>query len=208
MQTRYAEGSHPCRPGRADPAGGILDDETVAGGDAQFLGCGQEDRGVGFAVWEVASGDVGVEQLLQRHPGADEVVLQLLFGGESVQPDPLQEAIGVLGRGGCRDPDAHVLDRQDEPDGIGESHEPAFLDQRDHVRLLVGRVLLDPCVDVGHAEVLHGRACTSHPWHPGDELLVNRGREGLGCPARLVADVAPVALHQRPEHVAPGQLVR
>jgi hypothetical protein len=51
-------------------------------------------------------------------------------------------------------------------------------------------------------------ARTSHPWHPGHELLVHRGREGLGRPARLVADIAPVALHQRPEHLAPGQLVR
>jgi len=69
-------------------------------------------------------------------------------------------------------------------------------------------VLLDPRVDVGHAKVLHGRARTSHPRHPGHELLVHRGREGLRCPPRLFADIAPVALHERPEDLAPGQLVR
>jgi hypothetical protein len=87
----HADGRHPGRLGRLDPAGGVLDHEARTRFDAELFGGGQEDGRVGLAPGEVAARDVGVEQLLQRHPRADEVVVQPLLGREGVQPDPGQE---------------------------------------------------------------------------------------------------------------------
>ena len=207
VQAGHPERRHPARLGRLDPAGRVLDHEAGAGGHAELGGGGEEDGRVGLALGEVAAGDVGVEQLLQRHPGADEVVVQPLLGGEGVQPDPLQEQLGVLGRRRRRDPDPQLLDGQDEPQGVGEGHEPALLDQLDHALLLGLGVPLGPGVDVGHAEVLKGGAGAGHPGLARHELLVHRRGEALGGPAGLVAEVAPLALHQLPERLTPGQLV-
>jgi hypothetical protein len=203
----HAERGHPGRLGGLDPAGCVLGDEAVARADPQLLGGGQEDGRVGLAPGEVAAGDVGVEQVLERHPRADEAVVQPLLGGEGVQADPGQEQLGVLGRRRRRHPDPEVLDGQQEPQRVGEGHEPALLDQLDDVLLLGGRVPVDPGVDVGHPEVLHGRAGAGQPGLARHEPLVHRGGEALGGPAGLVADAAPLALHQRPERLTPGQLV-
>ena len=213
QQLLVAEAGHPQRGhpgcfGGLDPAGGVLHHETVGRADAELLGGGQKDGRVGLALGEVAAGDVGVEQLLQRHPVADEAVVQPLLGGEAVQADPLQEQPGVLGRRRGRHPDPHVLDGQDEPQRIREGHEPALLDQLDHVLLLAGGVPLDSGVDVGHPEVLHRRPGAGHPRHPGHDLLVHRRGEPLRAVTGLVADVEPLGLHQHPERLAPGQLMR
>jgi hypothetical protein len=208
VQAGHPERRHPAGLGRLDPAGRVLGDEAVARADAQLLGGGQEDRRVGLALGEVPPGDVGVEQLLQRHPGMDEAVVQPLLGREGVQSDPLEEQLGVLGRRRRRHPDPQVLDGQDEPERVGEGHEPALLDEPDEALLLGGRVLVDAGVDVGHAEVLQGGAGAGHPRLAGHDLLVHRRGEALGGPAGLVADVAPRALHQPSERIAPGQLVR
>ena len=133
-----------------------------AGRTAELLGGGQEDGRVGLAPGEVPAGDVGVEQVLQGHPGADEVVVQPLLGGEGVQPDPLQEQLGVLGRRRRRDPDPGGLDGQDEPQRVGEGHEPALLDEPDDLLLLGRRVPLGPGLHVGHPEVLQRRPGAGH----------------------------------------------
>src|SRR6266545_2847887 len=111
----HSERGHVPGLGRLDPAGGVLDHEAGARANAQLRGRGEEDHRVRLAAREVPAGGVGVEQLLQRHPGADEVVVQPLLGGEGVQADPLEEELGVLGRGGRRHPNSHRLDGQDEP---------------------------------------------------------------------------------------------
>jgi hypothetical protein len=68
----------------------------TSGGKPEFLGSGQEDHGVRFSPRKVAAGDVGVEKLLQGHPMMQEAIVEALFGGEGVQPDPLEEQLGVL----------------------------------------------------------------------------------------------------------------
>ena len=209
VQAGHPQRRHRARLGRLDPAGRVLDHEAGAGGDAELGGGGEEDGRVGLALGEVAAGDVGVEQLLQGHPGADEVVVQPLLGGEGVQPDPLKEQLGVLGRGRPRDPDPQLLDGQDEPQGVGEGHEPALLDQLDHALLLGLGVPLGPGADVGHAEVLKRGAGAGHPGLARHELLIHRRGEALGRPAGLARagratrpPSAPGATHAMPARVA------
>ena len=207
VKAGHPQRRHPAGLGRLDPAGGVLDHEAVAGVDAKLGGGGEEDGRVGLAPGEVAAGDVGVEHLLQGHPGADEAVLQPLLGGEEIEADPRQEQLGVLGRGGSRHPDPHALDDQDEPQRVGEGHEPALLDQLEDLLLLGRRVPLGPGAEVGHAEVLKGGAGAGHPGLARHDLLVHRWGEPLRRPAGLVADLAPLGFHQDPERLPPGQLV-
>ena len=98
VQAGHPQRRHGAGLGRLHPAGGVLDHETVARVEAKLAGGGQEDHRVGLAPGEVPAGDVGVEQLLQGHPGTDEAVLQPLLGGEEIEADPRQEQLGVLGR--------------------------------------------------------------------------------------------------------------
>jgi hypothetical protein len=202
-----ADRGHAPGLGGLDPAHGVLDHEAVAWWQPEFLRGGAENHRVGLAAREVPAGDVGVEQLLQGHPLMDEVVAEALLGGEGVEPDPFEEQCGVLRRGRRRDPDADVLDGQDEPQRVGEGHEPALLDELHDLLLLGGGVPLGPGLHVGHAEVLQGRAGARHPRLAGHHLLVHRRGEALRRPAGLVADLAPLGLHQHPERLAPGQLV-
>jgi hypothetical protein len=204
----HANRGHPARLGRLDPAGGVLDHEAGIRRQVQFLGGGEKDHRVGLAAREVTAGDVGVEQLLQRHPLADELVVEALLGGEGVQADPFQEQPGVLRRGRGRDRYPGVLDGEDEPQGVGEGPEPALLDERDDMLLLGRRVLLDPALLVGHPEVAESRPGPGHPRLARHDLLVYRRGEPLGGPAGTVLDVTPFALHQILEGLAPGQFVR
>jgi hypothetical protein len=74
--------------------------------------------------------------------------------------------------------------------------------------LLLGRrIPLDPLLDVGDLEVLQRGPGSRHPRPARHHLLVHRRAEPLGRVARLVADVAPVALHQLLQRLPPGQLV-
>ena len=207
VQPGHPERRHARGLGGQDPAGGVLDHEAVGRADAELGGGGEEDRRVGLALGEVPAGDVGVEQLLQRHARAEEAVLEALLGGEGVQPDPFQEQPGVLGRGRHRDPDAGGLDGQAEAQGVGEGHEPALLDELDEVLLLGRGVPLGAGVDVGHAEVLEGGTGACHARLARHRLLVHRRGEAFRVPARLVADVPPLAVHQPPERLAPGEFV-
>jgi len=51
-----------------------------------------------FAMGEVTSGDVDVEELQQVQAGPQEVVVQVLLGGEGVEPDLAEEQSSVLRR--------------------------------------------------------------------------------------------------------------
>jgi len=98
---------------------------------------------------EVSAGDVRVEEVKQRQPRPDEVVVQPLALGKAIEADLPQEQVRVLrgGRRGCGD--AGSVDCEDEAQRVEVSVELASLDQLDHHPLFVRRVHLDPLVRVG-----------------------------------------------------------
>jgi hypothetical protein len=116
----HADRGHAPSLGRQDPARSVLDHEAGVRGDAELLGSGQEDHRVGLAARQVPPGDICVEQLVQRHPLVDDVVVETLLGGEGVQPDPFEEELGVLRRG-RRATRIPVLDGQDAPQSVGKA---------------------------------------------------------------------------------------
>jgi hypothetical protein len=207
-ESGHADRGHASGFGRLDTAGGVLDDEAVVRGQAEFRRCRKEDHRVGFAARKLQAGDVGVEQVLQSHPGVDEFVVQPLLSGERVEPDRFKKQPDVLGRGRRRHQEPAGLDRQDEPQRVREGHEPALLDEPDDVLLLDRRVTLSSPLHVRDPEVLERGPRSGQPRHPRHHLLVHRSREALGRPAGLAAEVAPLALHQLLEGHAPGQFVR
>jgi hypothetical protein len=207
VQAGHPDRRHAAGLGRLHPAVSVLDHEGVGRAAAELLGGGEEDGRVRLAPGEIPARDVGVEQVLQGHAGADELVVEPLLGGKGVEADPLQEQLGVLGRGRRRDQDPGRLDGQDEPQRVGEGHEPAFLDEPDDLLLLHGGVPLGPGLHIGDAEVLEGRAGAGQTRLARHEPLVHRRGEVLGRPAGLVADLAPLPLQQTPQRLAPGQLM-
>src|SRR5690242_7451699 len=70
------------------------------------------------------------------------------------------------------------------------------------------RVLPGAGIDVGYLEVLQSRSRAAHPRLARHSLLVDVGCKRLGRPGRLVADVAPLPLHQLAQRLTPCLLVR
>ncbi len=207
LEPGHPDRGHPAGFGRLDTARRVLDHEAVSGRQAQLVRGGKEDHGVGLAAREIPAGEVGVEQLLQRHPLVEEVVVEPLPGCEGVQADPFEEQPGVLRRRRRGDPQPSGLHSEDEAQRVGECREPALVDEREDVLLLGRRVLLRPLIDVGHPEVGQRRPSAVHPRHPGHLLLVHRRGEAIGRPRGAVTDVAPLPLHQRLQGLPPGHLV-
>jgi len=58
-----AERRHPAGLRGLHPSGRVFHDEAVLGGDVELGRRGQEDLRVGFALGEVAPGDVGVDEV-------------------------------------------------------------------------------------------------------------------------------------------------
>ena len=199
---------HPARRGGADPARRVVDDDADLGCQVEPVRGGQEGHRVGLAAREVLSGQVHVEQVLQRHPLVDDVVVQELLGGEGVDPDLLEERPGVLRRRRRRDPQAGGLERQHEPQGVGEGHEPAPLDEGDEPRLLGLRIALRPTVHIRYPEVLQRGPGPGQPRPSRHHLPVHGRGELLRRPPGADLDVAPLTLHELLEGLAPGQLVR
>ena len=159
-EVRDADHRHAARLGGLHPAAAVVDHHTPVGGQSELLRRAQEDHRVGLAASQLAPGQFGVEQVLQCHALADDAVVEALLGDERVEPDLLQERPDVLRRRRRRDPHPGGLHRQDEPQRVGEGHEPSLVDERDETLLLDGRVALGPPLHVGHSEVLQRGAGT------------------------------------------------
>ena len=83
--------------------------------------------------------------------------------GERVEPDLAQEQFRVLRGGGGGDADSRVLERDDEPQGVGVGGEVAGFDQLHHRRLLpIGVLGQAVVVVIGHVEVLKCGARAVH----------------------------------------------
>jgi hypothetical protein len=163
---------------------------------------------VRLAVGEVPARNVSVEEVLEGQARPQRLRGDAVLISKAVEPDLAQEQFRVLRRGCGRRPDAGVLDGDDEPQRVGIGGEVAGLDEPDHHRLFTHRVFLGADSDIGHMEVLQGRPSAVHPSLARDLRLVDVGRERLGRPDRLVADMAPLALHQLTQRLTPCLLVR
>jgi hypothetical protein len=69
-------------------------------------------------------------------------------------------------------------------------------------------VLVDQCRRVWHGEVLERRECAVVAWLARDYVLVDLGREEVGRPGALSLDPAPAGVHEFPQRLALGPLVR
>src|ERR1700730_6939891 len=106
-----------------------------------------------------------------------------------------------------RDPDTGVLDGDDEPQRVRVRGEVPGLDEPHYHLLLALGVHREARVVVGDVEVLQRRARAAQARFARHLLLVDLRRERLRRPGRPVADVAPLALHQLAQRLAPCLLV-
>ena len=96
----------------------------------------------------------------------------------------------------------------DEAQGVRVRGEVPGLDQaHDHRLLAIGVLGQAVVVVIGHVEVRERGTGAVHSRLAGHLLLVDAGRERLRRPGRLIADIAPVVLHQLTQRLAPGLLV-
>ena len=152
---------------------------------------------MGLSVREVPARDVGVEVVEQRQTRSQRRRGDPVLLGERVEPDLAQEQLGVLGRGGGGGADPCVLDVDDEAQGVRVGGEVPGLDQaHNHFLLAIGVLGEAVVVVIGHVEVLERGAGAVHSRLAGHVLLVDARRERLRRPGRLIADIAPVVLHQ------------
>ena len=175
-------------------------------GAAAELSAGGRRSPVRLALFERPARDVDVEQVEQRLPGSIQSwVIPCSSVSSSRRSLPIMRFAFLDDEAAATRTPAVCASRSSRRPSGKALNSPASISAL--VLLLSLGVLVDQCRRVWHGEVLERRECAVVAWPARDYLLVNLGVKRSGAQV-LSLDPAPASVHEFPQRLALGPLVR
>lgn len=199
LQAGHTDGEHSPGFRGGDAGDGIFDHHAMVGTNVELSGCFEEKIRSGFAMSNIATGNIGREQVEEGFGG------RTRWAGDGNARQKLPRIF--RGRsGGDGNTGSYAI--EGETSSVGKNVKLSALDEVDQFFLFFASVLDGPSSRIGNVEVFEDGECSRLSGFSGDLGLVQARVETIGRVGGRWLDIGPPRLHELVQGLAPGDFMR